>query len=57
MHKVIAALIAIAGIVGFATVGQAACGHDLDVVDTGSTTVATDTTTTTTPIVPDQSGG
>ncbi len=55
MHKVFAVLIAIAGIVGFATVAQAACGHDLDVVDTGGTTVATDTTTT--PIVPDQSGG
>jgi hypothetical protein len=57
MHKVFAVLIAIAGIVGFATVGQAACGHDLDVADTSGTTVATDTTTTTTPIVPDQSGG
>ena len=55
MHKVLAVLVAIAGIVGFATVAQAACGHDLDVADTGSSTVVTDTTTT--PIVPDQSGG
>ena len=33
-------LVAVAGIVGFATVGLAACGHDLDVADTSSTTVA-----------------
>lgn len=55
MRKVLAVLIAVAGIVGFATVGLAACGHDLDVADTSSTTVASETTTT--PIVPDQNGG
>jgi hypothetical protein len=55
MRKVFVVLVAVAGIFGFATVAQAACGHDLDVADTISTTVATDTSTT--PIVPDQSGG
>jgi len=54
MHRILAVLVAVAGIVGFATVGLAACGGHQDVVDTG-TTVATETTTT--PIVPDQSGG
>ena len=56
MPKLFAVLVVIAGIVGFATVGQAACGHDLDVADTSSTTVATDSTAPT-PIVTDQSGG
>lgn len=56
MHRFLAVLVAVAGIVGFATAGLAACGHDLDVAGTSSTTVATDSTTPT-PIVTDQSGG
>ncbi len=55
MRKVLAVLIAIAGIVGFATTGFAACAGHPDVADTSSTTIASETTTT--PIVPDQSGG
>ncbi len=55
MRKVLAVCIAVAGIVGFATVAQAGCGHDLDVADTSSTTVATDTVTK--PVVTDESGG
>ena len=55
MHRVFALLIAVAGIIGFTTVAQAGCGHDLDVADSSGTTVATDAPTT--PIVPNQSGG
>ncbi|UCH74704.1 MAG: hypothetical protein JSU82_02285 [Rhodospirillales bacterium] len=55
MPKLFAVLVVIAGIVGFATVGQAACGHDLDVADTGSATVATDTVTK--PVTTEQTGG
>jgi hypothetical protein len=56
MHRLLAVLVAVAGIVGFAAAGLAACGHDLDVADTSTTTVATDTATPP-PIVTDQSGG
>jgi len=56
MHRLLAVLVAIVGIVAFSGAGQAMCGGHLDVADTDSTTVATDSTTT--PIVvPDQSGG
>ena len=55
MRRLFAVLVAIAGIVGFTAAAQAGCGHDLDLADTSDTTVATETTTT--PIVPDQSGG
>lgn len=56
MHRLLAVLVAIAGIVGFTTVGQAMCGGHPDVADTSSTTVATDSTPTV-PIVTDQNGG
>ena len=55
MRRILAVLFAVAGIVGFATVAQAGCGHDLDVAGTEGPVVATDSTTK--PILPDQSGG
>jgi len=56
MHRFLAVLIAIAGIVGFSSAGFAMCGGHPDVADTSSTTVATDGTTPT-PIVTEQNGG
>lgn len=55
MRRLLAVIVAFFGIVAFAGAGQAMCGGHLDVADTDNTTVVTDGTTT--PIVPDQSGG
>jgi len=55
MYRILAVLIAVAGLIGFASVARADCGSDLDLADSSSTTVASDTTTK--PILPDGSGG
>lgn len=57
MRKIFMTFVAVLGLVGFATAAQAGCGHDLDVATTDdASTVATDTTTTK-PILQEQSGG
>lgn len=55
MHRILAVLVAVAGLIGFAAVAQADCSGHMDMADSGSTTIATDTTTK--PILPDGSGG
>lgn len=55
MSRILSVLVALVGLVAFATVAQAACGGHLDMAGSDSTTVATDTTTK--PILPDGSGG
>jgi hypothetical protein len=58
MRKIFMTFVAMLGLVGFATAAQAGCGHDLDLATTDdATTVATDSTTTTKPILQEQSGG
>jgi len=56
MRRLLAVFVAVAGIVGFATSGLAMCGGHQDVVDTSSSTVATDSTTPIS-IPTDQNGG
>jgi len=55
MRRILAVLVAVAGLVGFAAVAQAECGGHMDMADSGSTTVATDTSTK--PLLPEGSGG
>ncbi len=57
MRKIFMTFVAALGLIGFATAAQAACGHDLDLATTDdASTVATDTTTTK-PVLQEQSGG
>lgn len=56
MRKILTAFIAALGLVGFAAAAQAECAGHMDMATTDSTTVATDTTTTK-PILQEQSGG
>ena len=57
MRKIFMTFVAALGLIGFASAAQAGCGHDLDLATTDDTsTVATDTTTTK-PILQEQSGG
>lgn len=57
MRKIFMTFIAVLGLIGFASAAQAGCGHDLDLATTDdASTVATDTTTTK-PVLQEQSGG
>lgn len=57
MSKFFMTVVAALGLIGFASAAQAECGHDLDLATTDDvSTVATDTTTTK-PVLQEQSGG
>ena len=57
MRKVITTVIAAIGLMGFAVAAQAECAGHLQTTSTDSSTVVTDNTTTTKPILQEQSGG
>ena len=57
MRTILATFIAALGLIGFAVAAQADCAGHLDTATTDPATVATDTTTTTKPILQEQSGG
>ena len=57
MRKVITTIVAAIGLIGFAAAAQADCAGHLQTASTDSGTVATDSTTTTKPILQEQSGG
>ena len=57
MRKVITTVIAAIGLMGFAVAAQAECAGHLQTTSTDSGTVVTDNTTTTKPILQEQSGG
>jgi hypothetical protein len=56
MRKVFTTIIAAIGLIGFAAAAQAECAGHLTTASTDASTVATDSTTTK-PILPEQSGG
>lgn len=57
MRKIFTAFVTVMGLIGFAAAAQAECAGHLTTASTDSTTVATDATTTTKPILQEQSGG
>ena len=57
MRKVITTIVAAIGLIGFAAAAQADCAGHLQTTSTDSSTVVTDNTTTTKPILQEQSGG
>jgi hypothetical protein len=57
MRKLVTTIIAAIGLIGFATAAQAECAGHLQSASAETGTVATDSTTTTKPILQEQSGG